>query len=179
MRNLSAAVSGAMLGALALGGAAHAAPSQPGPYYAVPSWDQQLPTSTRFVVLTNWANAAVLDRETGLVWQQDVSAASPIPWADAIFVCQGTSIGGRFGWRLAAVEELTTLLDPTTIMLFSGAPFNLGSNAVFWTATTDAMNTSQATDVDFGVFGGLGNLTKTSIASPWCVRGYQGTQSPQ
>ncbi|HEY2920960.1 MAG TPA: hypothetical protein VGK77_18415, partial [Candidatus Binatia bacterium] len=35
-----------------------------GPYYANPSWDQQLPASTRFIVLSNWASAAVLDRET-------------------------------------------------------------------------------------------------------------------
>ena len=38
-----------------------------GPYYATPSWNQQLPAATRFIVLTNWASAAVLDRETGLV----------------------------------------------------------------------------------------------------------------
>ena len=40
-----------------------------GPYYATPSWDQT-PSSTRFVVLSNWNNEAVLDRETGLVWEK-------------------------------------------------------------------------------------------------------------
>ena len=52
-----------------------------GPYYATPSWDQQLPASTRFVVLSNWIDAAhpsggaaVLDRETGLVWEQSPTA---------------------------------------------------------------------------------------------------------
>jgi hypothetical protein len=29
----------------------------PGPYYATPSWDQQLPASTRFIVLANWVDA--------------------------------------------------------------------------------------------------------------------------
>jgi hypothetical protein len=33
-----------------------------GPYYATPSWDQTLPANTRFVVLSNFANAAMLDR---------------------------------------------------------------------------------------------------------------------
>lgn len=47
----------------------HAANSN-GPYYAEPSWDQKLPAATRFVVLMDWNNEAVLDRETGLVWEQ-------------------------------------------------------------------------------------------------------------
>ena len=43
-----------------------------GPYYATPSWGQKLQCDTpatcpRFIVLSNWDNAAVLDRETGLV----------------------------------------------------------------------------------------------------------------
>lgn len=58
----------AMLGALALGtGPAKAATTEAGPYYSLPSWDQTLPASTRFIVLSNFASAAVLDRETGLV----------------------------------------------------------------------------------------------------------------
>ncbi len=45
-----------------------------GPYYATPSWDQSLPVTTRFVVLTNFASDAVLDRETGLVWEKAPSS---------------------------------------------------------------------------------------------------------
>ena len=41
-----------------------------GPYYATPSWDQTLPSTTRFIVLSNMGGAAVLDRETGLVWER-------------------------------------------------------------------------------------------------------------
>ena len=41
-----------------------------GPYYATPSWDQTLPSNTRFIVLSNMNSAAVLDRETGLVWER-------------------------------------------------------------------------------------------------------------
>ena len=36
-----------------------------GTHYATPSWDQTLPASTRFIVLSNFNGKAVLDRETG------------------------------------------------------------------------------------------------------------------
>ena len=37
-----------------------------GPYYATPSWDQTLPPASRFLVLSNFANNAVLDRAVEL-----------------------------------------------------------------------------------------------------------------
>ena len=70
--------SGMIIGLMALGllagVALTAGPAQAvdavGPYYAIPAWDQSLPASTRFVVLTNWGQQAVLDKETGLVWER-------------------------------------------------------------------------------------------------------------
>src|SRR5689334_6098081 len=44
-----------------------------GPYYATPSWDQTLPASTRFIILSNFTSEAVLDRDTGLVWERSPS----------------------------------------------------------------------------------------------------------
>ena len=46
-----------------------------GPYYALPSWDRKMVAVNRFVVLTNWNSEAVLDKETGLVWE--LSPANP------------------------------------------------------------------------------------------------------
>jgi hypothetical protein len=57
-----------------------------GPYYATPSWDQKLPSSTRFIVLSNWNGDAVLDRETGLVWQK-APDTDQAPWETAVAFC--------------------------------------------------------------------------------------------
>lgn len=175
----------AILGALALAGAARAQISEPGPYYAQPSWDQQLPVSSRFVVLTNWNSAAVLDRETGLVWQQtpDTSVASAAIWGQAQINCALDKTGGRYGWRLPSVEELATLVDPTTGTVFSGAPFTVPLLfTFFWTATTDAIQTSNAFVFHFVASGSstpFESGLKSDTLNIWCVRGYQGTQSPQ
>src|SRR5215510_8701144 len=95
-----------------VGAPAYAQTTAPGPYYATPSWDQTLPASTRFVVLSNMANAAVLDRETGLVWHR-----SPIPgtrpFFDASGQCLVSKTGNRAGWRLPTVNELQSLFDPS------------------------------------------------------------------
>ena len=70
-----------VLGVIAFGiDAATAQTTANGPYYATPSWDQKLQcdnpaTCPRFVVLANWSSAAVLDRETGLVWEKVPSAS--------------------------------------------------------------------------------------------------------
>src|SRR5258706_16328966 len=61
---------GLVAAALLALGAGPAGADAVGPYYATPSWDQTLPASTRFVVLSNFNSEAVLDRETGLVWEK-------------------------------------------------------------------------------------------------------------
>src|SRR5687768_11610081 len=74
-----------------------------GPYYATPSWDQTLPTATRFVVLSNFGGNAVLDRETGLVWEKAPST-TPVDWISARFQCSASTVGGRKGWRLPSIN---------------------------------------------------------------------------
>ena len=63
---------------MVLGAGPAQAVTSAGPYYAEPSWDQKLQCDTqatcpRFIVLSNWNSEAVLDRETGLVWEQSPS----------------------------------------------------------------------------------------------------------
>lgn len=118
-----------------------------GPYYATPSWDQQLPASTRFVTLSNWVDtqfplggAAVLDRETGLVWER---SSAPILWSyeQAQQICAQSSTGGRAGWRVPSLHELSSLLDPAVpgpgLWLPAGHPFiGLSDADLYWTATS-------------------------------------------
>ena len=177
----------ALLAALALAnGPVNAQLFQNGPYYANPSWDQQIPAAQRFIVLSNWSNAAVLDRETGLVWQR-----SPDPiiqnqtWIGALLLCHalqnvsGIPTGNRFGWRLPSVEELGSLIDRTQSnpALPAGHPFQNIQNAPYLTATTDeaALGSAYAVDLSSGL---IVAPDKTTSVDSWCVRGGSGAQNP-
>jgi hypothetical protein len=146
-----------------------------GPYYAMPSWDQTLPASTRFIDLTNMPGA-VLDRETGLVWEKAPST-TPFTWIDASKHCVPLSLGGRKGWRLPTIEELASLIDPTVAApgpkLPAGHPFTVQSLDFYWSATTFAPNASGAWNVLF-INGDVDFLDKSNTLLAWCVRGGQG-----
>src|SRR5262245_1552016 len=85
--------------------AAHAQTTGVGPYYSTPSWDQTFPSAQRFMVLTNLGSAAVLDRETGLVWERSPDTTAVV-WGLAIGACTTRTTGGRKAWRLPSVHEL-------------------------------------------------------------------------
>src|SRR4029450_7835908 len=148
----------------------------PGPYYATPSWDQTLPAATRFIVLKNFNNQAVLDRETGLVWERAPGLdTNTFPRADA-FLCNFKNIGGRQGWRVPSVWELLTLVDSTqpSPTLPAGHPFNLGSGGqVFWTNTPFSVGFggTEAWVVSFAEGGFAGLLPPSDQRRAWCVRG--------
>ena len=170
------------LGALALaGGPAHAAgTSAPGPYYATPSWDQTLPAATRFIVLTNMSSAAVLDRETGLVWEQAPDGTNQYAWLDAQFHCNTLGLGVRRGWRLPTLQDLASLIDPTVLFpgpaLPAGHPFSNVQSSFYWSATTYAGSAGAAWRASLGN-GDVGTYDKSNTLPVWCVRGGQGVDS--
>ena len=84
---------------LAMSAPALAVTTAVGPYYATPSWDQTRPAATRFIVLTNMGSAAVLDRETGLVWERSPSSLTT-DWFNAFNHCSFLNVGNRMGWRV-------------------------------------------------------------------------------
>ncbi len=141
-----------------------------------PTWSQKLQCDTntcpRFELVLD--GAAVLDKETGLVWEKSPSSSLRI-WTDAVYSCQTSTVGNRMGWRLPAVEELETLVDrsgspgPT---LPSGHPFtNVQLNA-YWSASTYVADTTNA----LGVLFNLGIVTphdRSANRMVWCVRGGQ------
>ncbi len=116
-------------------GTASAQTTANGPYYAVPSWDQTLPANTRFIILNNMQGQAFLDRETGLVWQRqfpDITKLAPS------IVCNNAEIGGRHGWRLPSIQELTSLFEPAAPLksLFVGFPQSTPSTNIFLQSST-------------------------------------------
>src|SRR5215468_2900663 len=137
-------VLGFVTAALFVLGAAPACADAVGPYYATPSWDQTLPASTRFVVLSNFNSQAVLDRETGLVWERTPSIGSGVILSSASLTCHQRTTGGRTGWRLPAWNELASLFDPSqTVLPFlpPGHPFffpSVTSDVVLWTISEAA-----------------------------------------
>ncbi|WP_326543152.1 Lcl C-terminal domain-containing protein [Pseudorhodoferax sp.] len=152
-----------------------------GPYYATPSWDQTLPVATRFIVLSNLAHRAVLDRETGLVWEREPSnlrypQVPPAGTFGGFYAperCLSATTGGRMGWRLPSAAELTSLMDPTqaTPGLPAGHPFDLGGSLSFWSATRyfpERFPAAYRTVSSSGVFGAADGLIPIAV---WCVRG--------
>jgi hypothetical protein len=100
------------------------AQSANGPYYAATSWDRTLPVATRFIVLSNFGSQAVLDRETGLVWERTPDATRR-NLRQSASACHNKVVGGRKGWRLPTIEELASLVEPAQAdpALPAGHPF--------------------------------------------------------
>ena len=147
-----------------------------GPYYAEPAWDQKLPTSTRFIVLSNWDSQAVLDRETGLVWER-TPAGSISDWFVANSGCIIKTVGGRMGWQLPTIQQLASLVDPSVPApgprLPTGHPFIGVSAGGFWSATSQTPSGTNAWLMDFSS-GSVGfNAKGTFFKQSWCVRGGQ------
>jgi len=173
-----------VLGMVTLGVIPAEAASAAGPYYATPSWDQKLQCDTlatcpRFIVLSNWNNEAVLDRETGLVWEKNPSTGTRT-WYDARDRCQTLSVGGRMGWRLPMLEEMMSLVDPNNPGgnpdLPPGHPFIDVKSSRYWSATSFANDLNDAWVADF-IIGNVFNFGKTTAIYSWCVRGGRGVDS--
>jgi len=158
-----------------VGAAPTVAPSAPAPYYALPSWDQKLPTPSRFIILSDWNNAAVLDKETGLVWERFPST-SPKNWIYAFAGCNALTVGDRMGWRLPTLSELASLLDMSAIgqlRLPSGHPFNNVQYSNYWTADTGFGITGQSGQALVLHLGSGGVVFQNEVLAyfAWCVRG--------
>lgn len=135
------------------------------------TWDKQISKSSRFKLVLE--DQAVLDNETGLVWQRFLD---PVPtiWADAVVDCYVDVVaGGRAGFRLPTVDELMTVLDlsvGTPLKLTPGHPFDpVDVSDSYWSATTSTLNTADALAVR--LLGVVQPRPKTVTHLKWCVRG--------
>jgi hypothetical protein len=155
-----------------------------GPYLATPAWDQKLQCDTlttcpRFVVLSNWNSEAVLDRETGLVWERSPDTTKR-KWLSAYFHCTERVVSNRSGWRLPSVHELLTLIDPAAsfgVGLAPGHPFLNVQEFFYWSATTFPYDRDFFKLTPFlGTAPGFGlqGSNRDNLLPAWCVRGGQG-----
>jgi hypothetical protein len=150
------------------------------------SWDKNVNSTTRFVLLGAFGNAAVKDKNTGLVWERSPDQTQRT-WFEASHYCWSRIVSGTYGWRLPKVEELKGLLDPllpppyVPTSAFSGVqPY------YYWTITSD----EQYLEINGYVKGALsisltpitvnnavrsqGFANYSDIGNPfyaWCVRG--------
>ena len=135
-------------------------------------WDTNNPSASRF---TTAFTGAVLDQNTGLVWEQAPDATTRL-WATATIYCVNKTVGGTRGWRLPSVVELASLIDPSLPAPFVPASaFTIGGSpgvqsGTYWSATTPAVPPIDAWIVLFDN-GVVTHVDKTRSTYAWCVRG--------
>ncbi len=146
-----------------------------------PTWSQKIIGIDRFKLVLD--GTAVLDRETGIVWEREPSGTLR-NWQDAILHCIKLDKGGRAGWALATVQGLSSLLDFTDpdppFYLVTPHPFEMPeTDTSYWSSTVRALNlissffndTKVAWKVDF-MSGHINpKNTATDAYLTWCVRG--------
>lgn len=107
-----------------------------------PAWSDTLQCDRhacpRFEVVMG--DAAVLDHETGLVWEKS-PLTTAVPWYWASYSCALLELGGRSGWHLPTVEQLASLGDRSVVpgspvALPLGHPFLGVQSAGYWTSST-------------------------------------------
>lgn len=144
------------------------------------SWDSVINGPGRFRILKDFNNAAVMDRETGLVWERSPDTGTR-DWRGAHRFCIDRAVGNgnRKGWRLPTVQEILSLVDPTrdAPSLPAGHPFSNVQPDFYWSATTFGADPALAWGGGFE-----NNLTepgarftdKTLPFFVWCVRSGHG-----
>lgn len=145
-----------------------------------PVWDKKLSAndtgdpcrSSRFTCVMG--GDAVRDSETGLVWEASPDFVNFRPWGSALQHCANRITGGRMGWRLPSVHELSSLADPLTAdpgpRLPIGHPFQNVQSNFYWTGSARTDDAAVAWGVNFreGAVAGDGKASQHLV---WCVRG--------
>lgn len=137
------------------------------------NWQHAHPADRRFVILPTYNNNAVLDKETGLVWEMTPEAAV-VTWNEARLLCPTRRTGGQNGWRLPAPSEMRSLVGPAVDApgpnLPPGHPFLNVQPSSYWTVVPEANQPSYAKYLD-AFLGNVLSLTRIYTFPVWCVRG--------
>lgn len=144
-----------------------------------PVWDKRLPAndsgdpcnSSRFTCVMG--GEAVRDNETGLVWEKAPDFVNFRPWRSGLQHCANRITGGRMGWRLPSLSELSSLVDPSAAdpgpRLPMGHPFLNVQSGVYWSASGRSDDAAVAWGVNFREGTAVGD-GKTAQSLSWCVR---------
>jgi len=140
-----------------------------------PTWSKKYGDAGRFEVLSSFNNEAVLDRETGLVWERSPHTGK-YDWYNAQDRCNAREIANRKGFRLPASHELASLVDLgySNPSLTDGHPFQNVQSDTYWSATDRPPdspvfpNWGRAVEFYYGL---SQSAAKDGHFPVWCVRG--------
>lgn len=111
----------------------------------------------------------VIDKNTGLIWQQSIPKEK-YKWEDAVYYCENLTYAGYSDWRLPTPQELLTIVnnsksDPAIdTTYFPNTP-----SGNFWSSYTSVNGTNDAWYVYFDL-GNVSDRSKTNNYYVRCVR---------
>lgn len=134
-------------------------------------WATNHPPASRF---TTAFPGAMLDKNTGLVWEQAPSTPAGglgVTIFIATSYCASKNVGGAYGWRLPSVVELKSVQDPSLPPPFVPAGVFSVVQSTYWTSTrVSAQNVRWSVNFHTGE-AAWSMTTATSEYNVWCVRG--------
>jgi hypothetical protein len=150
------------------------------PSHASDDWNLKYATN-RQVLTPVFGGLAVLDKETGLLWERTPSSGA-YTWDDASSHCATLAVSSRLGWRLPTIQELGSILDlgqpnnltpgnPYNALTVSG--WNIGE--LIWSATSS--DTTPGSAWSMNIASNFLVLGKGSLGRAWCVRFRQGVEA--
>ena len=136
--------------------------------------DKALPAAQRFVILPAFNSDAVLDKETGLVWEKSPQTTSA-KWSVARRTCIEKNVGGQKvggchpskSWPVWWIPSVA----PPGLALPPGHPFLAVQSAVYWSSTRVGEDPRGSWGVHFGLGGGATFINWAHSVQVWCVRG--------
>ncbi|MCB0212046.1 MAG: DUF1566 domain-containing protein [Anaerolineae bacterium] len=118
----------------------------------------------------------VTESSTGLMWQQDGTAAISMTWTSALTYCEDLSLADYTDWRLPNIKELRSISDDESLYspsvntsYFTVTTTSHDETTIYWSSTTRENGTTQAWYVDF-YFGLVSHADKTDSGYVLCVR---------
>lgn len=137
------------------------------------NWQEAHPAASRFLILPEFNNEAVLDTDTGLIWEI-APRSTAITWNEARSICLTRATGGQKGWRLPAPAEMRSLVGPAVDSpipnIPPGHPFVNIVPTSYWTVVPENHQPAYAKYVD-AFLGNVLSFIKIYTYPAWCVRG--------